>query len=164
MVDPRAVGADQSGGQRRHWLVNGAKISADGKVTFEGATTITAYAGPAPPANSGPHRYTFVIYAQGQNFTPPQNLSSLVPGVPLFDFPGYIKETNLGPLIAGNYYQAEVGTANVSIPVTSPVVTSTLPAAQPTNTGSNNSTSSAVDKAVSGFFLSFAAVLTYMLL
>lgn len=27
MIDPAAVGADESGGQTRHWLVNGATIS-----------------------------------------------------------------------------------------------------------------------------------------
>ena len=27
MIDPGAVGSDQSGGQHRHWLVNGAKVT-----------------------------------------------------------------------------------------------------------------------------------------
>ena len=88
------------------------------------------------------YRYTIVIYAQGKNFVPPQNLSSLVPDVPLFDFPSYVKNTNLGPLIAGNYYTSQVGTANVSIPVTSPVITSTLPAAKPTHTSTGSKSGS----------------------
>jgi hypothetical protein len=174
MIDPGAVGSDQSSGQNRHWLVNGAKI-ADGKVTFEGATTITEYAGPAPPAGSGPHRYTIVVYTQGESFTPPQNLSGPVQGVQEFSFPDYVKTTNLGPLVAGIYYQVEEGTATVSIPSTSPVVSSTLPAAQPTssgtssgskptNTGSNSSTGGAMGKALSSSFLSLVAVLTYIVL
>ena len=179
---------------RRHDRAPSNALPVDGKVTFEGATTITEYAGPAPPAGSGPHRsvhgrslslppvpqhdyrYTIVVYAQGGNFTPPQDLSSPVQGVQLFSFPDYVKTSNLGPLIAGIYYQAEVGTTNVSIPATSSVVSSTLPAApptnssgtssgpKPTNAGSNSNTGGAMGKAVSGTFLSLAAVLAYIVL
>jgi len=178
MIDPGAVGSDQSNGQHRHWLVNGAKVT-DGKLTFEGATTITEYAGPAPPAGSGPHRYTIVVYTQGENFTPPADLSGPVPGVVQFVFPDYVKNTNLGPLVAGIYYQAEEGTATVSIPATSSVVSSTLPAAhlsssgtssgtssgpRPTNTGTNNNTGSAMGKVVSGSLLTFTIVLGYAIL
>lgn len=72
MVDPGAVGSDQSQGQNRHWLINGATIVGefsfhahrqnsnrflpDNALNFDNATTITAYAGPAPPSGSGPHR------------------------------------------------------------------------------------------------------------
>jgi phosphatidylethanolamine-binding protein len=178
MIDPGAVGSDPSNGQTRHWLVNGAKVT-DGNVTFEGATTITEYAGPAPPAGSGPHRYIIVIYAQGDNFTPPQDLSGPVPGVERFSFPDYVQNTNLGPLVAGIYYRAEEGTATVSIPATSSVVSSTLPAAQPsssgtssgtssgsrpTSTSTNNNSSDAMGKVISGSFLGLAAVLSYIML
>jgi len=135
------VNDDRGSGQMRHWLINGAKIT-DNKVTFKGATTITEYVGPNPPANSGPHSYVIVVYAQGKDFVPPQNLSGPVPGVQPFDFPSYVKNTNLGPLIAGNYFTVEQGNANVSIPATSPVVTSTLPAAKPTHTGTGYNTGS----------------------
>lgn len=177
MIDPAAVGSDQSQGQNRHWLVNGATIT-NNKVSFEGATTITEYAGPAPPAGSGPHRYTIVIYSQGTNFAPPQNLSGPVPGVELFNFPEYVKSTNLGPLVAGIYYQVEEGTTTASIPATSSVVTSTLPAAhsssgtpsgtssgsKPTGTGANNSTGGAMGKLISGPLLGLAVILTYVML
>jgi phosphatidylethanolamine-binding protein len=177
MIDPGAVGSDQSQGQNRHWLVNGATI-VDNKVSFGGATTITAYAGPAPPAGSGPHRYTIVVYSQGANFTPPQNLSGLVPGVELFDFPGYVKSTNLGPLVAGIYYQVEQGTATVSLPATSSVISSTLPAARPSSSGtpsgtsggskptstSSNNTGGAMGKVISGTLLGFTALFSYIIL
>lgn len=124
------------------------------------------------------YRYIIVVYTQGDNFTPPQNLSSLVPGVQLFDFPGYVRDTNLGPLVAGNYYQAEQGTATVSIPTTSSVISSTLPAAQPsgsgasgtssgsgpTNTSTNNNSGGAMGKVISDSFLGLAAVLSYIML
>lgn len=178
MIDPGVVGSDQSQGQNRHWLVNSATIVGN-KVNFDGATTITQYAGPAPPAGSGPHRYTIVIYTQGANFTPPQNLSSLVPGVELFDFPGYVKSTNLGPLVAGIYYQVEEGTATVSIPATSPVVSSTLPAAhssssgspsgtssgsKPTNTGTNTNTGGAMGQLISVSLFGLTLALSYVML
>jgi len=178
MIDPGAVGSDQSGGQNRHWLVNGATVT-DGRLTFESATTITEYAGPAPPAGSGPHRYTIVVYTQGENFTPPEDLSGPVPGVAEFVFPDYVESTNLGPLVAGIYYQVEEGTATVSIPATSSVVSSTLPAAhlstsglssgtssgpRPTNTSTNNNSGSAMGKVVSGSLLAFILALGYILL
>jgi hypothetical protein len=178
MIDPAAVGSDQSSGQYRHWLVNGATVT-NGNLTFDGATTITEYAGPAPPAGSGPHRYTIVVYSQGENFAPPQDLSGPTPGVAQFVFPDYVKNTNLGPLVAGIYYQVEEGTATVSIPATSSVVSSTLPAngpsssgassgtssgPKPTNTGTNNNTGSAMGKVISGSLLGLTAVLGYIML
>ena len=122
------------------------------------------------------YRYTIVVYAQGNNFTPPQNLSALVPGVELFDFPGYMKSTNLGPLVAGIYYTVEQGTATVSIPATSSVVSSTLPAAnsgtssgtssgsKSTSTSTGNNSSGAMGNVISGSLLGFAVVLTYIML
>jgi len=178
MIDPAAVGSDQSDGQHRHWLVNGAKVTG-GKLTFEGATTITEYAGPAPPAGSGPHRYTIVVYAQGDNFVPPEDLSGPVPGVVQFIFPDYVKNTNLGPLVAGIYYQVEEGTATISIPTTSPVDTATLPAASPsgsrtstgtssgsnpTNTSTNNNSGGAMGNFISGSLLGLTALLGYIML
>lgn len=123
-------------------------------------------------------RYTIVVYDQGDNFTPPQNLSGPVPGVETFDFPNYVKNTNLGPLVAGIYYQVEEGTATVSIPATSSVVSSTLPAAQPsgsgvsgtssgsgpTSTSTNNNSGGTTGKAISGSFLGLVIVLSYIML
>ena len=36
---------------------------------------ITAYAGPAPPAGSGPHRYVVLAYVQPTEFAPPASLA-----------------------------------------------------------------------------------------
>lgn len=177
MIDPGAVGSDQSQGQNRHWLVNGATI-VDNKVNFQSATTVTEYAGPAPPAGSGPHRYTIVIYTQGANFSPPQNLSGPVPGVEPFNFPDYVKSTNLGPLVAGIYYQVEEGTATVSLSATSSVISSTLPAAhsssgspsgtssgsKPSSTSTNSNTGGAIGKLMSGPLLGLTIALSYTML
>ena len=72
MVDFGAVGSDQAAGVTRHWLVNGVTIDSeyarhenvtrltcqftDNAVSNASAIAITQYAGPAPPAGSGPHR------------------------------------------------------------------------------------------------------------
>lgn len=120
-----------------------------------------------------------MIYTQGANFTPPQNLSGPVTGVELFDFPQYVKSTNLGPLVAGIYYQVEQGTATVSIPSTSSVISSTLPAArssgtgapsgtnsgpQSTNTSTNKNTSGATGNFVAGSLLTLSVFLGYIML
>ena len=78
MADAGPVGTDESAGQTRHWLVNGATVSngrfcliyklldnshslyigsAPLTVSTTDAVAITKYGGPAPPAGSGPHRY-----------------------------------------------------------------------------------------------------------
>lgn len=215
MIDPGAVGSDESQGQNRHWLVNGATIvgkrsstahPTEHQVTSCFQTTrSTLMLPPQSPHMQDPlplpvpdhtgqwanavyffrnafsraRRYTIVIYTQGANFAPPQNLSGPVPGVELFDFPNYVKSTNLGPLVAGIYYQVEAGTATVSIPATSSVVTSTLPAAhssssgnpsgtssgsKPSSTGTSNNTGGAMGKLVSGSLLSVTVVLGYIML
>jgi len=149
MIDPAAVGADESGGQTRHWLVNGATISG-GTVSIESGTQITEYAGPAPPAGTGPHRYTIVIYSQPDNFTAPSDLSTANVGVSTFDFPSYVQDTGLGPILAGFYYTVEDGTASSSIPATSSVVTSTLPAARSSGSGSPSGTKVSSSSSPSG--------------
>jgi hypothetical protein len=170
MIDPAAVGSDQSNGQTRHWLVNGATVSG-GKVSIDTGTQITEYAGPAPPPGSGPHRYTIVVYSQPDSFTPPANLSTANVGVSTFDFPSYVKDTGLGPIVAGFYYTVENGTATASIPATSSVVTSTLPAAKtssPASTSSGASPSSshtggAISNGV-GSLIGVTALMGYIML
>jgi hypothetical protein len=75
MVDAGPVGTDESNGVTRHWLVNGVKITGeyccrlctylflhdvpfnkDNSAVGTNGTAITEYAGPAPPAGTGPHR------------------------------------------------------------------------------------------------------------
>jgi hypothetical protein len=146
MVDADFVGADLSKGVNRHWLINGVAIT-DGKISNASATAITTYAGPAPPAGSGPHRYTIILYEQPSTFSAPDGFQNPI-GVTLFDLSSYIKDSGLGPLVAATYFRVEEGTATGTIPATSAVVTSTLPAAQSKTTGSGSaSTASATPKA-----------------
>ncbi|KAG6861738.1 hypothetical protein C0995_012743 [Termitomyces sp. Mi166 len=147
MVDADIVGSDLSKGVNHHWLVNGVEIT-DGKISNASATPIVSYAGPGPAAGSGPHRYVIILYAQPDTFKPPADLSQPT-GVSLFDLNAYVKNSGLGALVAASYMTVEDGTATVSIPATSSVISSTLVAAVPTSSGqvgaaSGTSTSGAV--------------------
>jgi len=126
MVDAGPVGSDESQGQTRHMLINGVTVTGS-NISTTGGTAVTAYAGPAPPAGSGPHRYVILVYTQPDSFTPPANLTQAGVPVSVFNFPDYVKTTNLGPLVAANYFTVEEGTASASLSPTSAVVSSTLP-------------------------------------
>ncbi|KAJ8454306.1 hypothetical protein ONZ45_g19358 [Pleurotus djamor] len=89
MVDFDHVGADQSGGVTRHWLVNGVTIDGS-SISNASATAITAYAGPAPPEGTGPHRYAFLLWAQPESFTAPEGLNAPI-GVTKFDVNAYAR-------------------------------------------------------------------------
>jgi phosphatidylethanolamine-binding protein (PEBP) family uncharacterized protein len=137
MVDAGPVGYDESQGQTRHMLINGVTVAGTNVSTTSGVP-ITAYAGPAPPAGSGPHRYVILLYTQPDNFSPPGNLSQPGVGVSVFDFPEYVQTSNLGPLVAANYFTVEAGTASSSISPTSAVVSSTLSPATSSTTSAGS--------------------------
>jgi len=137
MVDAGFVGYNESQGQTRHMLINGVTVAGT-NVSATSGVAVTAYAGPAPPAGTGPHRYVILLYTQPDNFSPPANLSQVGAGVSVFDFPEYVQTSNLGPLVAGQYFTVEEGTASSSISPTSAVVSSTLlPATSSTTSASS---------------------------
>jgi len=124
MLDAETVGSTLPDGVNRHWLVNGVEVTGS-TVTIADGNAITPYAGPGPAAGSGPHRYVVALYAQPSTFTAPAAFSKPL-GVSRMDFNAYVKDSGLGPLIAANYIDVEVGTATITIAPTSAVVTSTL--------------------------------------
>jgi len=137
MVDAGPVGFDESQGQTRHWLINSASVTGI-NVSLTSGVSVTKYAGPAPPAGSGPHRYVIMLYAQPDSFSAPANLSQPNVGVSVFDFPAYVKATNLGALIGANYFTVQEGLASVSISPTSAVVSATLPSAASSTTSAGS--------------------------
>lgn len=127
MVDPGVVGADQSAGQTRHWLVNNVALSGEGPYTLNYTTeAITAYGGPYPAEGSGPHRYTILLLPQPSSFKAPDGLNAPGVAISTMNFPEYINSTGLGAPVAGFYFTVEQGTSTVSVESTSAVVTSTL--------------------------------------
>ncbi|KAF8876516.1 phosphatidylethanolamine-binding protein [Gymnopilus junonius] len=171
MVDADIVGSKLPQGQTRHWLENSVVINGS-VVSNASATVITRYAGPAPAAGSGPHRYVVLLYAQPSTFKAPPAYSQSNIGVSTFDFNAYVQESGLGALIAGNYFTVEVETATVSISATSPVVSSTLPvlSTSPSSSSSSSSsstpskTSGASDLVVQSSFLAVSLILAKVLL
>lgn len=151
MADAGIVGADQSQGQTRHWLANGATVS-NNVVSFANSLNITDYAGPFPAEGSGAHRYAILLYSQPQSFNPPSDLSSPNQPVGTFDLNQYLKSANFDTLVAANYLTVERGVSTVTVSATSAVVTSTLPAAKPQSTSgtSSSATSSSTQTPASG--------------
>ncbi|KAG8217415.1 phosphatidylethanolamine-binding protein [Butyriboletus roseoflavus] len=138
MVDAGPPGSDQSHGQRRHWLVNGATIpgSVTSNVSMVGATAVTRYIPPNPPVGDGPHRYVFLVFAQPADFLAPADLSGANTGGGIFVVEDYARFTKLGAVVAASYFTCQRGPATVALPPTSAVVSQTLPgwsgAIQPT--------------------------------
>lgn len=67
------------------------------------------YISPSPPPGSGPHRYTFFLYEQPDDFdakkyAPPQGREMGVYDRVRFDFDTWSREVGLGDLVAGNYF------------------------------------------------------------
>ncbi|KAI0811193.1 phosphatidylethanolamine-binding protein [Irpex lacteus] len=141
MADAGPVGTDESQGQTRHWLVNGATVangSAPLNVSTTGAVAITKYGGPAPAAGSGPHRYAILLYAQPESFKAPDGLNAPDTPISVFNLQDYVKNSGLGALVAGTYITVANGADNSSIPATSAVVSSTLSAPQPSGSGNSS--------------------------
>jgi phosphatidylethanolamine-binding protein len=141
MVDADIVGANEDQ-VTRHWLVNGVTVS-NGEVSNSSATAITSYAGPGPASGSGAHRYVIILLEQPSSFSAPSDLSSPNSPVEKYDFNAYVKNAQLGNIVAANYYTVEVGTSSASVSPTSAVESSTLAsvAASGSGTGTSGSTS-----------------------
>lgn len=152
MADAGPVGTDESQGQTRHWLVNGATLNGTDplNVSTSSGIAITNYAGPAPAQGSGAHRYVILLYTQPASFTPPGNLSTAGVAVSVFNLADYAKSTGLGAIVAGTYITVEEGAASFTPSSTAPVVTSTLPVPQTSGTSSGSATSGAPSPSGSG--------------
>jgi len=146
MAHADVVGTNESVGQTRHWLVNGVTLkngTSGYNVSTTDAVAVTDYAGPAPAAGSGPHRYVILLISQPSDFAPPSNLSSPNVPVSVFHLTDYISTSKLGGIVAGMYFVVQQGAANDSIPATSAVVSSTLTVPKPTSATSSGSASTA---------------------
>jgi len=133
MVDAFAVGTNESNGQILHWLANFATLQNDSSpypslnVSTNGGLVVTNYVSPQPPVGTGLHRYVILLFPQPPSFSPPANLSSPNVGIDLhFHLTDYISSSHLGQPIAGMFFEVQQGPANVTTPLTSAVITSTL--------------------------------------
>jgi phosphatidylethanolamine-binding protein (PEBP) family uncharacterized protein len=149
LVDAHVVGTNESNGQVLHWLVNYVALRNDPScspsslslnVSTAGGVAVTEYVGPQPPEGSGSHRYVILLLPQPPSFSPPANLTKANSGPSTsFHLTDYIWTSHLGQPIAGMYFDVQQGPSNVTVPLTSAVVTSTLnPPIPPSSTVSSS--------------------------
>jgi len=139
MVDADVAGSNDSGNITRHWLMNGDTVTGD-TLTNATAVGITEYAGPSPASGSGPHRYTILLFDQPSSFVEPAGFNTPNIGVSTFVLSDYIKDSNLGPIVGGMYFQVEVGVSTVSVAPTTAVQSNTLASfSSPTGSGTAHS-------------------------
>ena len=114
MVDAFPFGMNDSTRQILHWLTNSATLQNDSSslnVSTDGALVVTDYFPPAPPVNSGVHRYVIMLFNQTPSYSPPANLSSPNVGIDLFfHLTNFISSTNLGQPIAGMFFEVSAAT------------------------------------------------------
>jgi len=139
-IDGNTAGSSNPGGYNLHYLRNDYVYGQnnDHTVTLNTTTApVVAYAGPAPPSGSGPHRYIWLVYAQPANFAAPSTPAQ-GSGVALFNLTEYLAAANLGDPITGTYFTVQVGPANASVAATSAVDSTTLPQYTPTSTSAGS--------------------------
>lgn len=89
------------------------RITNKRRVDVKGGNTVVEYVSSAPPPDSGKHRYVFLLFEQNDGFVDCSNEQVLIAhggggkGRANFNTQKYIKDNNLGRLIASNYYFAE---------------------------------------------------------
>lgn len=101
-LDPGAATAT-AGNVVRHYLANNVTLS-NGQLQNT-TQAIAGWFSPAPPAGSGIHRYTTLVFSQPSNFNLPDSLAHYNATIDTdFDLSSYISQTNLGSVIAATFF------------------------------------------------------------
>lgn len=77
--------------------------SSDASFTLDDGDTITSYAGPGPLANSGQHRYAWMLFLQPDDFNEPQGLSDEGTAPGHWNVSQYVQQTGL-TLVAASFF------------------------------------------------------------
>jgi hypothetical protein len=109
------------------------------------------YFPPNPPPASGPHRYTWLLYAQPPNFTLPEGYAGLNAGAEPspaalvgFNLTAFAAAADLGPALAANYMRVLNGTeAETSSAESATGTSGVAPTESPTFTASITDSSAA---------------------
>lgn len=142
-IDGNTAGSSNPAGYNLHYLENNLAYGEnhDHTVTLNSTgTPVVAYAGPAPPAGSGPHRYIWLAYPQSDSFTAPSTPAT-GSSVALFNLTQYTSAANLGEPIAGTYFTVQEGAVNASVASTTAVDSTTLPQYTPTSASGSSAAS-----------------------
>lgn len=138
LADANALGNPDPQGNYRHFLENGATFgdpTANGTMALNvgSGTIVTAYAGPGPLPNEGPHRYGWLLFAQPSSFHAPSNLSAAGVAPGHWYLNSYVSGSGLGDLVAASFFTVENGHASFTA----------KPTQASNNTLKSNSTTSA---------------------
>lgn len=114
----------------RHYLANNVSLSMS-TGNFQNTTKpIAGWFSPAPPAGSGVHRYATLVFRQPANFTLPVDLQNTNTTIETnFNLTDYISRTNLGPIVAANFFLAQSNDTSATVTATGVVSTTSVPAA-----------------------------------
>ncbi|KAF7192150.1 Protein D1 [Pseudocercospora fuligena] len=93
-----------------HWIQPGLKASAD-SILSKSEPFVADYIGPAPPPPSGPHRYSFFLYEQpedfdGKKYAPPSGAKLPAIKRMRYDLDAFQKEAGLGKIVGCTYFKS----------------------------------------------------------
>jgi hypothetical protein len=117
-----------------HWLVSNVTQSSNGSTLVIPTPGEAEYRAPNPPVGDSPHAYTFILFAQPDDFSVPTEFNDVLQSRVFFNTSNFVAAAGLQqPGLAANYLQVQ----NLSS-----TPTQTFPPPRPTNgTGTENGTS-----------------------
>ncbi|MCO5613912.1 hypothetical protein L7F22_068191 [Adiantum nelumboides] len=128
-LDPGAP-SDQPRNVVRHFLANNITLNTATGGLKNTSKPIAGWFAPAPPVGSGVHRYTTLVFRQPQNFTLPANLQNRNETIDTnFNLAQYIQQTNLGPIVAANFFLLQNSDTSASVTASGVISTSSVPSA-----------------------------------
>lgn len=128
-LDPGAA-SDQPRNVVRHYLANNLTLTSNSAELRNSTEPIAGWFSPAPPAGDGVHRYTTLVFVQGDDFELPDEYSQRNETIDLnFDVQSYIDEAGLGPVVAATFFLCQNDDASAATTASGVVSTTEVPAA-----------------------------------
>jgi hypothetical protein len=118
-----------------HWLVSNVTNEQNETTLTMPSTAEAPYRAPNPPVGDIPHAYTFMLFAQPENFSIPEQFADVLESRLFFNTSEFVAAAGLGPesVLAANYIRVQ----NLSS-----TPTTTFPPPRPTDGTSDNGTAS----------------------
>ena len=100
-----------------HWLASNVTLAGNRMLSIPSLNE-AQYRQPSPPVGDTPHAYTFVLFAQPENFTVPAEFTDILETRVFFNISRFIAATGLGQPIAANYIRVQnlTGTPTTTFP------------------------------------------------
>lgn len=86
-----------------HWLVADVTSSSNGSTLSIPVPGIATYRQPSPPVGDSPHAYSFLLFAQPDNFSVPAQFNEVIQSRVFFNISQFMAATGLQSLLAANY-------------------------------------------------------------